>query len=118
MAIKCDFCDAPAGLHICSKCYHIAKQLLETYEAQIKKEETVTPISLKEKLPKEKKRGRPPKKKTVPVEEKPKTKILPVEEKPKDPILSKCWSCEFSILARDGGVACTEDKKPESCGHK
>ncbi len=115
MAVVCDLCNNSAKLHICDKCYNIAKHLLEMYE-----ENRLLGID----KPKPKKRGRP--KKTV-ESPSPKRRGRPKklmasppseEERSKDPLLSKCWTCSFGFISAGHKVACAEQKEPATCGQK
>ena len=135
MAIICDFCNSSANLHICDKCYNIAKRLIEMYEEKAKetikkkrgrptKVETTPEVSkkrrgrpkkiLETKLEVSKKReGRP--KKILEVT--PETEISESSEE-KDHVLSKCWTCEYGFIGASGKVECADGKEPETCGQK
>ena len=128
MATVCDLCKSAASMHICERCYKIAKQLLEIYEKQSKEAvENAPPAQPK------KKRGRPKKEKPI-VQKKPRgrpRKDAPMKEpvsdrekewtekkKTNDPILSPCWTCELAFIGPGGKVACSDGKEPETCGKK
>ena len=118
-------CDSLAALHICPRCYDIAKHLFELYGEEIEKQKQIKmeqqSVKAGEEKPK-KKRGRPKKKKEMAVKAKKVLQKIEREkikkEKSDEPMLKKCWTCEFGFLGKDGDVACTEGKVPETCGQE
>ena len=111
--IVCDLCNSTAKMHICPKCYSVAKHLLEMYEEKFNEKKLKKKRGRPKKIDKgvtTKNRGRP--KKQVLLKKEVKKEISREEA---DAALSKCWTCEYGFLSQGGDVSCTEGKESITC---